>query len=388
MIMQKIKFTFILLGSLLFLFSCKKKDLGVSSNQKVFSVPIFRQSLINQLNGSVGFSIVINQNGKLVDTFSSGMSFVNASGGGFTPVSIYHDINIASVSKPLTAMAAIKLLEEKNILLDFPIGPWLPNRWSKSSDISQVTFRQLLTHTSGIRQSVSTWDSLRIMVSLPISNNKDYRYANANFGLFRLLIPKLDDASSFNAQEQSLSPSQFSTWVSLKYIQLMHELVFSPSMISDVRCNIDPNKPNMQGFNESNNLNFTPVDFGDWTERCGSGGFYLTPVEMAQIMAFLVHTTSILSVSQQKKMDEGLLGWDPGNSYETTYGQVYGKDGLLYKDFDSNGQVSLGDPGLQTWVGKFPNNVELVITVNSIGSSPRSLSNISRIAFLNAWVSP
>ncbi|MDP2176639.1 MAG: serine hydrolase [Bacteroidota bacterium] len=384
--MKKINLFFITISFLVLLSSCKKKDLGISSNQKVFSIPLFRQSLMNQLNGSVGYTIVINQNGKLVDTASSGISFINPSGGGFTPVSIYHDICIASVTKPITAMAAIKLLEQKGILLDFPIGSWLPNRWQKSKDISEVTFRQLLTHTSGIRQSNPDWDTLKTMVSMPITNSKDYAYANANFGLFRLLIPKLNDASDFNVQEQSMGNSQFSTWVSLKYIQLMHELVFSPAMISDVRCNIDPNKPNMQAFNESNNLNFTPVSFGDLTERSGSGGFYLTPVEMAQLMAFLVHTSSILSVSQKEKMDDGLLGWDPDDSYETSYGRVYGKDGLFYRDFDSNGEVSLGDAGLQTWVGKFPNKVELVITVNSIGSSARSLSNISRTAYLNAWV--
>lgn len=386
--MKLIKLNLLFIGVLMMFFSCKKKDLGVASNLKVFDVALFRQRIVTQLNGSIGFTILINKDGKLVDTFSFGISRVNATGSGTIPISIYHDINIASVTKPLTTMAAIKLMEQKGVLINFPIGAWLPNSWQKSAAISQITFQELLTHTSGIRMSSSSWDSLQTLVSNPQLGSKTFSYSNANFALFRALLPKLKDAIDFNAKENSFSIQLFREWMSQEYIDIMNDLVFNPAQVYNAGCNMDPNKVTIQAFSESNNQVLNPRDFGDWTERSGGGGFYLSPFEMAQVMAYLAHTNSVLTSAQKKMMDDNLLGWDPNDTYVTSYGTVYGKDGFLYQDFDSDGQVSAGDPGLQTWVGKFPNNIELVVTVNSIGSSTRSISNISQSAYLNAWVSP
>jgi hypothetical protein len=388
--MKQLKFTLLVIGLFTLFFSCNKtgKELGIASDLKVFDVALFRQRIVTQLNGSIGYTVLINKDGKLVDTFSFGISRVNATGGGVTPISIYHDINIASVTKPFTAIAAIKLMEQKGVLMNFPIGAWLPNSWQKSTAISQITFQELLTHTSGIRMSSFSWDSLQTLVSNPQLGTKTFSYSNANFALFRVLLPKLKDASAFNIKENSLSNQSFREWMSQEYIGIMNDLVFNPAQIYNASCNTDPNKVTIQAFSESNIQVLNTADFGDWTERSGGGGFYLSPFEMAQVMAYLVHTNSVLNSAQKKMMDDNLLGWDPNDTYVTSYGTVYGKDGFLYQDFDSNGQVSAGDPGLQTWVGKFPNNVELVITVNSIGSSTRSLSNISQNAYLNAWVSP
>jgi hypothetical protein len=388
--MKHFKFTLLIICVFTLFFSCNKKgkELDVASNLKVFDVALFRQRIVTQLNGSIGYTVLINKDGKLVDTFSFGISRVNATGGGVTPISIYHDINIASVTKPFTAIAAIKLMEQKGILMNFPIGAWLPNSWQKSTAISQITFQELLTHNSGIRMSSFLWDSLQALVSNPQLGTKTFSYSNANFALFRALLPKLNDASAFNIKENNLSAQLFREWMSQEYISIMNDLVFNPAQVYNASCNTDPNKTTIQAFSESNIQVLNTADFGDWTERSGGGGFYLSPFEMAQVMAYLAHTNSVLNSAQKKMMDDNLLGWDPNDSYVTNYGTVYGKDGFLYQDFDSNRQVSAGDPGLQTWVGKFPNKVELVIIVNSIGSSTRDLSEISQSAYLNAWVSP
>ena len=139
-------------------------------------------------------------------------------------------------------------------------------------------------------------------------------------------------------------------------------------------------------LNELNNPPLIPRNTGDWTETCGGGGFYLTTLEMAQIMAFLAHTEAILTNAQKVFMDNNLLGWDPNDTFNSNYGRVYGKDGALFSDNNNDNSVSSGDSGLQTWVGKFPNGVELALSVNSIGSTTRSLSTIARLAYEAAWV--
>jgi len=87
-------------------------------------------------------------------------------------------------------------------------------------------------------------------------------------------------------------------------------------------------------------------------------------------------------------MDSNLLGWDPNDSFTTSKGQVFGKDGAFYWDNNNDGNTNAGDSGLQTWVGKFPNQVELALSITSIGNGYRNLPNIIQLAYENAWVKP
>lgn len=379
---SKIVFGTILLC--LFAFSACKKELGIKSNSKVFKVELFKSNLQAQLNGAIGYAFVINQNGQWVDSTSFGTGAINAAGGSTISASVLHDINIASVTKALTGMAAIKLLDQKGISLDDNIGPWLPDYWQKNTQKSAVKFRELLTHTSGIQESSTSWDSLKAAIARPPDGAKAYTYANANFALFRALLPRIYDKNAFDAQQTN--SAAFETWMSNQYISIMQELVFTPAGISNAICNTNPNKTTMQAFNELGNPPLLPRNAGNWTELCGGGGYYLSTMEMARVMAFLAQTESILTDEQKDLMDDNLLGWDPGDSFNTTYGEVYGKDGALFWDNNGDNALSAGDSGLQTWVGKFPNEVELALSINSIGSNWRSLPTIVRNAYEAAWV--
>jgi hypothetical protein len=85
-------------------------------------------------------------------------------------------------------------------------------------------------------------------------------------------------------------------------------------------------------------------------------------------------------------MDDNRFGWDPSDSFNTSHGQAFGKDGALFWDNNTDGQISGGDSGLQTWVGKFPNGVELALSVTSVGASWRSFPSIVKNAYEAAWV--
>jgi CubicO group peptidase (beta-lactamase class C family) len=74
--------------------------------------------------------------------------------GGTVPVTPETPFQIASITKALTAVAVLQLVEAGRIALDDPIGrhlPALPGAWRP------VTVRQLLAHTSGI-PSISAFD--------------------------------------------------------------------------------------------------------------------------------------------------------------------------------------------------------------------------------------
>jgi D-alanyl-D-alanine carboxypeptidase len=81
------------------------------------------------------------------------------------------------------------------------------------------------------------------------------------------------------------------------------------------------------------------------------------------------------------------MGWDNEDSPMTVAGQAYGKDGALWWDSNNNNVQDNGDAGLQTFVIKFPNGIELSLVINSIpGSNYRSLVTLVRNAYDNAWV--
>jgi CubicO group peptidase (beta-lactamase class C family) len=60
-------------------------------------------------------------------------------------------IPVASVSKVVTALAAIRILAKHNISLDAGIGGHLPSDWHLNPHVASITFRQLLSHRSGIK---------------------------------------------------------------------------------------------------------------------------------------------------------------------------------------------------------------------------------------------
>lgn len=382
----------LLLGSVLAVAACETEPagpLGLQTNSKVFDEALFRQNLESSLNGALGYALVITRSGQAAESAASGIAAIDAASGDTVTQSVGHDINIASVTKAFTAMATISLLDERDgVDLDSTIDAWLPDGWLQHADVRSLTFRELLIHTSGIRTATTTWDSLRAVVASPTVQPPSYSYANANFGLFRALLPKLDDQEAFDSQEAVSAPDDFDRWMSRKYVEIMNERVFGPAGVTNATCDVDPGKVTTQALNEINNPPLNPQGFGDWTERCGGGGFYLSVSEMARVMAYLVHTQNILSIAQRNTMDQGQLGWDPNDVFATNYGMAYGKDGALFRDGDGDGGLSAGDSGLQTWVGKFPNQVELAMAVNSVGTNWRPLAQIARAAYEGAWVEP
>ena len=108
--------------------------------------------------------------------------------------SLFH---IASIGKPMTALAVMILVESGWIALDDPVGNILPGFRGTGRDA--ITVRQLLTHTSGLPQDpdlsqlppdVSTFDELRTYIhALPVvPPGSKVEYSNVGYGLLGLII--------------------------------------------------------------------------------------------------------------------------------------------------------------------------------------------------------
>ncbi len=152
-----------------------------------------------------GLILGIVQNGQVVLTKGYG---VKKLGGNEVP-----DENtvfaIGSVSKALTAVGAMMLVDKGRIKLDDPISVYLhnlPRLWER------ITVRQYMTHTSGIPdfpKSGSFEEAVRRVATRPLlfPPGTQQRYTNANFAVIGQLIEAVSGQP---------------------YLKYMHDAVFAP----------------------------------------------------------------------------------------------------------------------------------------------------------------
>lgn len=363
---------------------CKKDK---KAPGRTFSIEKFKANLKTQMGTSIrGYSVVIGKSGQFADSIQYGTAVFNPTGGNNTPMTMHTYMNIASVTKTLTAIAAIKLLGEKGISLDSTIGKYLPTYWSVNANVASITFKELLSHSSGLRETSTTYDSLKAQCARGLDGAKTRSYANSNFALFRVLLPYVNDWTNLKSAEgpwiANNGISNYEQWLSQQYLTLMQQYVFTPSGITNATCNdaaISGTQTNM--FSEGPVMNIITTA-GNWTETSGGGGYYMTAFQVAQVVAYLAHSTTLLSAAQLKSMDDNLYGCDPEDSPTITAGKAYGKDGALIW----SNVITPNAPGLQTYICRYPNGVEVVIFANSIlNDSFTSLGGRALTAYEASW---
>ena len=90
-----------------------------------------------------GVSVALIRNGKIA--WARGYGVACAGGPAITPATLFQ---AASISKPVTAMAALRLAERGELDLDADINTLLSS-WALPPGAATVTMRQLLSHTAG-----------------------------------------------------------------------------------------------------------------------------------------------------------------------------------------------------------------------------------------------
>jgi CubicO group peptidase (beta-lactamase class C family) len=280
----------------------------------------------------VGYAAFVGQSPKF-EAFGKARTAANGPAVDFTPST---KIPVASVSKVVTALAAIKVLAKhsknpKTVdALDGPIGPYLPKDWKVDPNVASITFAQLLSHKSGVKDygnNAQDYAKLKAFFTQKVNPNANTScqgpdvadpkdaividpklkmnrcYSNYNFSIFRVLLPMIEGF-------QDTDPSQRAERLANQYVKIVQANVFDPVGAKNVECK-PPAGSNIYAFSYAFPGSTPGHDWGDNTLGCGAAGWYLSVNDIAKVLISLNQKDGkVLSDAQFQVMESRQLGWD------------------------------------------------------------------------------
>jgi CubicO group peptidase (beta-lactamase class C family) len=175
-------------------------------------------SLFSELykSGKFNGNILIAEKGKTIYQNSFGISNVAQQ----EKLNLNTVFELMSVSKQFTAMAIVLLKEQRKLSYDDPISKYLPNL----ENYSDITLRQLMTHTSGLPDYENLLDSL--FDKSKIATNKDVIQILQRHNIKRLFKP--NSMYQYAQTGYALLASIIEEVSKEKYADFMESHIFKP----------------------------------------------------------------------------------------------------------------------------------------------------------------
>jgi serine beta-lactamase-like protein LACTB, mitochondrial len=223
-------------------------------------------------NSAPGVAVAVVQNSQHVWSEGFGMADLENN----VPVTAQTLFRLASVSKPITATAAMQLWERQQLDLDAPVQKYCPAFPKKEFPIST---RQLLGHLGGIRHYRSDDDQ-------EVNNTKHFEEpitGGIQFFANDSLIAKPGTKFSYSTQGFTLIGCAIEGASSRKYTDFVRENVFGPAgMLQtqwDDRFAIIPRRTRF--YSKSKSGAVINADFLDASYKIPGGGWISSADDMA-----------------------------------------------------------------------------------------------------------
>ena len=330
-----------------------------------FDLGTFEQNIKDAMSGQVvGYAYSIGINGEVAAEFGAGMARNSADG--LIVQSPTKEMYIASMSKTLSAVALLKILDKKGISINTPIAGFLPDDWALGPNVEDITFFHLLTHRSGLSKAgTQTYADLKAGIANGTASTSDDQlsdYTNHNFSLMRILIPIIAIDPGVIQNWANVWPIEdvYAAW----YAIYVKDNVLAPAGVNKSACAPSEDANSRTLLYAMSNPAASGFDPGDWTDQCGATGWYLSANELTSFLAHLRFTEDILNDDTRTMMDELFLGWLNPDEFlgfiEGDYG-VYRSHGGDYP----SGSV----PGMTGCMMNFHINVQATLLINSRGGN-------------------
>jgi serine beta-lactamase-like protein LACTB, mitochondrial len=268
-------------------------------------------------NGSPGVSVAIVENG--VAEWSAG--FGSADLENFVPASSRTLYRLASISKPITATAALLLWQKGKLDLDAPIQQYCPAFPKKDNPI---TTRELLGHLGGIRRYRSESQD-----DTEIGNTRHFpNPIQGGIDLFKNdpLVAKPGSEFHYSTQGFTLVGCAIEGASGVNYAQYVRENVLRPAgmthTVVDDRFAIIPLRTRFYSKDDSGAI--TNADFLDSSYKIPGGGWLSSADDMAQFEVAMLNDRIVTRATRDLmwtplkptdgKEDSYGLGWGTGKS--------------------------------------------------------------------------
>lgn len=263
-----------------------------------------------------GISIAVVQNGDFAWSAGFGMADLEQ----FVPATSQTLYRLASVSKSMTAVAAMQLSEKGKLDLDAPVQKYCPAYPEKEA---QITTRQLLGHLSGIRHYKS--DSNEDPEVGNIKHFDDPIRGGLQFFANDRLLFKPGTKFGYTTHGYTVVGCAIEGASGEKYSDYMRENVFAPAGMNrtlvDDRYAIIPSRTRFYQKNKAGRVG--NADFLDSSYKLPGGGWLSSADDMARFEVAVLsdrliqRTTRDVMWTRQKPSDGApnpyALGWGWGS---------------------------------------------------------------------------
>lgn len=352
-------------------------SLGYAANTISFDVELFEQNIIDALDDqTVGYAFSITFNGQ---TYNGGHADGLARTAYDMPVtgqSPNKDMHVASVSKTITTIVTLHILDELGLTPDEKVAPYLPSDWTLGTGVSDLSFKDFMTHETGFGQwgelgtSGSSYESLRTLIGKNVGAHS-FKYDNDNFGLLRVAVAGLVGVDPIEHGE--FAPDSLTASVFLLEAQFLYG-----SIGVSVDCKSTETYPTVQyRFPDPGAAGYEEPDR---SLSCGGFGWQINANELAGVMSTLRNTEQLMSSQMREQMQDNFLGFmNPANGYSSPNGDL----GVY---FTHGGDWYHGSGQLHSCFMIFPIVVEASLLINSERGAMAYQCDVLRDAFDNAWV--
>lgn len=282
-------------------------------------------------NNIAGMSVAITDNKKIVSVYNFGVESIERPQISVSELSLYR---IASITKVVTGITLMKLVEQGILDIDIPVKNYLPWLKFKNGEENKITVRHLLSHTSG----------------LPKEYTPDgYREESALEKSLKEGLPTLEFASKPEEEKYlysnwgiRLASCIAETITGEKFSVLAKKLVLSPLKMDyttfDLR--VAMTYPLSLPHVEENGRLKVRHYMNENAARLAAGGLFSNTTDLCKLARFILND-GVSDDGERVVKGETLTEMHLPHA-QTDRGDFYGLTTLLHKH---NGRISIGHLG-------------------------------------------